>query len=78
MTLDHRAFAGREAFDQAVVHALRGRGVEAVVLAGFMRLVTRTLLDAFPMRVVNVHPALLPAFPGIHARKGKRSNTASG
>ena len=65
VVLDHRTFDGRAAFDAAVVDVLRARGVELVVLAGFMRIVTRTLLDAFPMRVVNVHPALLPAFPGV-------------
>jgi phosphoribosylglycinamide formyltransferase-1 len=66
--VDHRAYADRAAFDAAVVSELRGRGVDYVVLAGFMRLVTPTLLDAFPMRVINVHPALLPAFPGVNAQ----------
>ncbi len=67
--VDHKAFPTREAFDAAVVEILRAEGVDCVVLAGFMRLVTRTLLDAFPDRVVNVHPALLPAFPGTNAQK---------
>jgi len=66
--IDHRAFATREAFDEAVVRALRARGIEYVVLAGFMRIVTRVLLEAFPNRVVNIHPALLPSFPGVHAQ----------
>jgi phosphoribosylglycinamide formyltransferase 1 len=65
--VDHRAFDDRRAFDAAVVRVLREHAVDVVVLAGFMRLVTNVLLDAFPMRVVNVHPGLLPAFPGIHA-----------
>jgi phosphoribosylglycinamide formyltransferase-1 len=69
MVIEHGAFAEREAFDAAVVEAFRTRGVEVVVLAGFMRLVTGVLLEAFPWRVVNVHPALLPAFPGIHAQR---------
>ncbi len=69
VTIAHGAFADRGAFDGAVVEALRSRGVEVVVLAGFMRLVTEVLLDAFPWRIVNVHPALLPAFPGVHAQK---------
>lgn len=64
--IDHRAFAGREAFDAELVRVLREHAVSCVVLAGFMRIVTTTLLDAFPDRVVNVHPALLPAFPGVH------------
>jgi phosphoribosylglycinamide formyltransferase-1 len=66
--IEHRPFASREAFDQAVVEALREHGVEWVVLAGFMRIVTPVLLDAFPHRVLNIHPALLPAFPGAHAQ----------
>jgi phosphoribosylglycinamide formyltransferase 1 len=69
VTLDHTAFADRRAFDAAVVDVLRAHEVEVVVLAGFMRLVTDVLLGAFPMRVVNVHPALLPAFPGVHAQR---------
>jgi len=67
--IDHRAFAGRETFDAALVEALRAAGVELVVLAGFDRLVTRVLLAAFPGRVINIHPALLPAFPGLHAQR---------
>jgi phosphoribosylglycinamide formyltransferase 1 len=69
VVLEPKAFADRSAFDAAVVEALRARGVEVVVLAGFMRLVTDVLLDAFPMRIVNVHPALLPAFPGLRAQR---------
>lgn len=63
--VDHKAYASRAEFDAALVDVLRAHGVEWVVLAGFMRIVTATLLDAFPLRVVNVHPALLPAFPGV-------------
>ncbi len=68
VVIDHRAHADRAGFDAAIVCELRHRGVDYVVLAGFMRLVTPTLLDAFPMRVINVHPALLPAFPGVNAQ----------
>jgi phosphoribosylglycinamide formyltransferase-1 len=64
----HRDFVSREAFDGALVDVLRAHGTEWVVLAGFMRIVTPVLLDAFPQRVVNIHPALLPAFPGAHAQ----------
>lgn len=67
--LDHRAYSGREAYDEAVVATLREFDVELVVLAGFMRIITCVLLDAFPMRVMNIHPALLPAFPGLHAQR---------
>jgi len=56
----------REEYDQKVVEALRAHEVELVVLAGFMRIITSVLLRAFPMRVMNIHPALLPAFPGTH------------
>jgi phosphoribosylglycinamide formyltransferase-1 len=66
--LSHKDFAHREAFDQALVEALREAGVEWVVLAGFMRVLTPTFLRAFPDRVLNIHPALLPAFPGVHAQ----------
>jgi phosphoribosylglycinamide formyltransferase-1 len=69
LVVDHARFSDRKTFDAAIVNALRERGVELVVLAGFMRLVTDVLLDAFPMRVVNVHPGLLPAFPGVHAQR---------
>ncbi len=65
----HKDFDSREAFDQAMVDALRAAGVEWVVLAGFMRLLTPTFLDAFPHRVLNIHPALLPAFPGVDAQQ---------
>jgi phosphoribosylglycinamide formyltransferase-1 len=68
VVLEHRAFADRAAFDAAVVKELQQRRVDYVVLAGFMRLITPTLLDAFPMRIVNVHPALLPSFPGVDAQ----------
>jgi phosphoribosylglycinamide formyltransferase 1 len=69
VVVDHKAYPDRPAFDAAVADVLRARGVEIVVLAGFMRLLTPVLLDAFPHRIVNVHPALLPAFPGIHGQR---------
>ena len=68
VALDHKAHASREAFDGAVVEVLRAHGVSCVVLAGFMRIITATLLDAFPQRVLNIHPSLLPAFPGVRAQ----------
>ena len=67
--LDHRQFSRREDYDANLVEILRGHGVELVILAGFMRIITTVLLDAFPMRIMNIHPALLPAFPGIHAQQ---------
>jgi phosphoribosylglycinamide formyltransferase-1 len=62
-----RDFASREERDRAMADWLRARGVELVVLAGYMHLLTPSFLDRFPDRVVNVHPSLLPAFPGAHA-----------
>ena len=59
--------AGRAEADRVLVETLRAAGADAVVLAGFMRLVGPILLDAFPGRVINVHPSLLPSFPGAHA-----------
>jgi phosphoribosylglycinamide formyltransferase-1 len=66
--IPHGAYPDRAAFDAALVAALREASVDLVVLAGFMRLLTPTFLDAFPNRVVNIHPALLPAFPGVDAQ----------
>jgi phosphoribosylglycinamide formyltransferase-1 len=69
VVVPHGAYPDRRAFDTALVATLRAHGVEWVVLAGFMRLLTDTFLDAFAMRTVNIHPALLPAFPGVDAQK---------
>ena len=66
--IPHGDYPDRVSFDAALVAALRGASVDVVVLAGFMRLLTPVLLDAFPDRVVNIHPALLPAFPGVDAQ----------
>lgn len=62
-------FASREEYDAKVVEILRANGVEYVALAGYMRLVSKVFLEAFPNRVVNIHPALLPSFPGIHGQR---------
>ena len=66
---DHRKVPSRENFDRALVAALRDRSVELVALAGFMRLLSPVMLDAFPGRVMNIHNSLLPSFPGIHGPK---------
>jgi phosphoribosylglycinamide formyltransferase-1 len=68
-TLSHKAYGTREAFDAALVEKLREHGVEWVVLAGFMRILTRTMLEAYKNRIVNIHPSLLPAFPGVDAQQ---------
>ena len=68
LTIGPRDFRDREAFDTAIAQALKDRGVALVCLAGFMRLIGRPLLDAFPNAILNVHPSLLPAFPGVDAQ----------
>lgn len=67
--LDHTLFADRDAFDRALADALTARGVTWVVLAGFMRIIGPAMLAAYPQRIVNVHPSLLPSFPGLHAQR---------
>jgi phosphoribosylglycinamide formyltransferase 1 len=67
--IEHRRFASREDFDRALVAALGERDVELVACAGFMRLLSPVMLAAFPDRIMNIHPALLPSFPGIDAQK---------
>jgi phosphoribosylglycinamide formyltransferase-1 len=59
----------RDAYDELLVTELRKNNVELVCLAGFMRIITPTLIKAFPGRILNIHPALLPAFPGLHVQK---------
>ena len=62
-------YASRELYDAAVVRVLQAHGVDLVCLAGFMRLIGEPLLEAFPNRVLNIHPSLLPAFPGLDAQR---------
>lgn len=69
LVLDHTAWASREAYDGALAEALEQRGVGLVCLAGYMRLVGQGLLGRYRSRVLNVHPSLLPAFPGLHAQR---------
>lgn len=65
--LNHREFANREALDAAIVATLQQHDVDWVIMAGWMRIVTSVLIDAFPDRVLNIHPSLLPSFRGAHA-----------
>jgi phosphoribosylglycinamide formyltransferase-1 len=67
--VDHRGFAEREEFDRALLAELEAHAVELVVLAGFMRLLGAEFLARYRGRVVNIHPALLPAFPGVHGQR---------
>jgi phosphoribosylglycinamide formyltransferase-1 len=69
MVLEHRTFPSREDFDRAILAALRDHSVELVALAGFMRLLSSVMLDAFAGRIMNIHNSLLPSFPGIHGPK---------
>jgi phosphoribosylglycinamide formyltransferase-1 len=66
LVISHKGYKRREDFDKKIVEALQAHEVGLVVLAGYMRVVTAVLLRAFPMRVMNIHPALLPSFPGTH------------
>ncbi len=68
LALPHEKFANREFFDLAMVEAIREAGADTVALAGFMRILTHAFLNAFPDRVLNIHPALLPSFAGAHGQ----------
>jgi phosphoribosylglycinamide formyltransferase-1 len=68
-SIDPRAYADRDAYDAAMADLLRARGVDLVCLAGYMRIVGPSLVDAFPNRIMNIHPSLLPAFPGLDAQR---------
>jgi phosphoribosylglycinamide formyltransferase-1 len=69
VVVSHRAFARRDDFDARIVEELQGRGVGLVCLAGFMRLLGPVFLRAFPDAILNIHPSLLPAFPGLDAQR---------
>ena len=65
--LEHGNYQSREDFDRAIVEVLQSYGVQWVIMAGWMRVVTQVLLDAYPNKVINIHPSLLPSFRGIKA-----------
>lgn len=67
--VERKNFPDKEAFESKIAAELSARGVELIVLAGFMRLLSEKFVKLFPERIINVHPALLPAFPGLHAQK---------
>ena len=69
LVMRHTDYASREAFDLAMVDELRRRSVDVVCLAGFMRLLSAAFVQAFPNRILNIHPSLLPAFPGLDAQR---------
>ena len=67
--LDPKAYPSKEAYDEAIVAELRKREIDLVCLAGYMKIVTSLFCQAFRHRIMNIHPALLPSFPGLHAQK---------
>ncbi|MCJ7680231.1 MAG: phosphoribosylglycinamide formyltransferase [Candidatus Aminicenantes bacterium] len=67
--LNHRDFESREAFDQAVVKEMESRDIDLICLAGYMRILTPLICRAFENRLMNIHPALLPSFPGLHVQQ---------
>jgi phosphoribosylglycinamide formyltransferase-1 len=67
--LIHKQFPRREDYDDQIIRILQKRKIDLVCLAGFMRLLSPLFIQAFPMRIMNIHPALLPAFPGLHAQR---------
>jgi phosphoribosylglycinamide formyltransferase 1 len=67
--LKHENFRTREDFDTELIRILKDNEIDLVVLAGFMRILTPLFLKAFPYKIINIHPALLPSFPGIHGQK---------
>lgn len=69
LVLDHRQYPNRADYDQALVALLKEHGVQLVILAGFMRLLSPVMVEAFPHAIMNIHPALLPAFPGLDAQQ---------
>lgn len=69
LVLSHKAFATREDYDRAMVKELQDRQVTLVCLAGFMRLLSPVFVAAFPARILNIHPSLLPKYPGLHPQQ---------
>jgi len=67
--LNHQDFSSREDFDRELIRILQNTGIELIVLAGFMRILTASFLHAFEQKIINIHPALLPAFPGTHVQQ---------
>jgi len=80
LVLSHKAFASREDYDRAMVRELNQRGVALICLAGFMRLLSAAFVEAFPGRILNIHPSLLPKYPGLHPQQQALDDgaTASG
>ncbi len=69
VVLPHKAFPVREDYDRQVIDILQQKQIDLICLAGFMRLLSSVFVTAFPNRILNIHPALLPSFPGLHAQR---------
>jgi len=69
VVLKNSDFKSKEEFDSVLIKTLKDHGVDLVILAGFMRIISPAFLKAFPNRVMNIHPALLPSFPGLHGQR---------
>jgi phosphoribosylglycinamide formyltransferase-1 len=69
VVVSHRGWTSRDEYDRALVRELRARDIDLVCLAGFMRIVGAPLIGAFPNAILNIHPALLPSFPGVDAQR---------
>lgn len=67
--VDHTRFDGKAAFEEALIAVLDGHGAELVCLAGFMRVLSQGFVERFPHKILNMHPSLLPAFPGLHVQQ---------
>ena len=77
LVVSHRGFPTREDYDRVLVAELKNRGVALVCLAGFMRLLSPVFVDAFPNRILNIHPSLLPKYPGLHPQQQALDDGAS-
>lgn len=69
VALDHRKFASREAFDEALAGEIEKAGADLIVLAGYMRILTKAFVERYAGRLINIHPSLLPSFPGLHTHE---------
>jgi phosphoribosylglycinamide formyltransferase-1 len=77
LVISHKGFSSREEYDRALAKALQDRGVALVCLAGFMRLLSPVMVEAFPNRILNIHPSLLPKYPGLHPQQQALDDAAT-
>ncbi len=69
VVIEQKNFKSREDFDRKMIEVLKSYSIELVVMAGFMRVLSSVFLEAFPMKVINIHPAILPSFQGLHGQQ---------